>query len=219
MVYIMLSFLIIISCSSGIKVVNRGLNSIVQSPYTLTLLDDSTFTYRYKFGPDYEFSNGYWEAIGVKHVRLNSEISTRVLSLKVDEKQNPSSATDNRVTLSIGIPDEEGNYYSCSVYVNGMLHKKGSCNSLIDMSFSKSIDSIFFEITADKIIPNRFLDTLRTEMFYPQVSSGNLLEVEVLYNDDLFNYRVFSDQLLSVPKKALKDLPVTLELPNPPKFK
>ncbi len=207
--------LLMTACGATVEVIQRGKQT--KSSYTLTLLPDSTFTYRYRFGPKYEYSRGKWRTDEGRVIVLQSDLKKRTLSLNVKEKSTDSDSIV--LSVNFGMPKETQSIYTCSTFINGSLRDMRTCASSIDISVFQKVDSLYFAITADRRIPNRFLDTLFTDSFYPNASLGTNLSVEVNYQDALFNYRTFNRQKFKMPKRGLDSLPVTLKLNNPSEWK
>lgn len=194
--FIVLSSLFI-SCSSGLKL--TGVYYDNKSPVTFTIKDDSTFNYRYKFEFDYKYSDGYWSKRGEKKVALTSNLQSKVLPLTVSEYEGINS-----IDVSINMPDLEKAYYQCSVFVNDSFFIKKRCDSMTSIFIGKPISSLFFRLNADVRMPTRFLDSLITEKYFSKSNGSKSLKVDILYKDSLFNYKVFSGEILKFTRKGMK---------------
>jgi hypothetical protein len=200
--YLVLTALLLLGCFSNKEI--TGVYSSIKSPFSLTLREDSTFSYRYKFQFAYEYSEGTWSRIGKNKIILNSYTKSRIIPLQVEENFfNEDKSNSNLLSVDVGMPDKEKSFYRCSVYINDTLYSKKRCDSL-SILVNKPISNFLFAINADEVIPNRFIDTLYTEKFSTKKTIGNKLKVTFLYNDSLFNYRVFNNEVVKVSKKGLK---------------
>jgi hypothetical protein len=200
--YLVLFTFLLSGCFSNKEI--AGVYSSSKSPFSLTLRDDSTFSYRYKFQFAYEYSEGTWSRIGKNKIILNSYIKSRIIPLQVEENIFNGDKTDSNIlSVDVGMPDKEKSFYQCSVYINYTLYSKKRCDSL-SVLVNKPVSNFLFAINANEVIPNRFIDTLYTEKFSTKKTIGNKLKVRFLYNDSLFNYRVFDNEVVKVSKKGLK---------------
>jgi len=140
--------------------------------------------------------------IGVKEekkIALTSNLQSKVLPLTVSEYEGT-----NRIDISVSIPDVEKAYYQCSVFINDSLFIKKRCDSVSSIQVGKPISSLFFRLNADERMPSRFLDSLITEKYFLKSSSSKNLKVDILYKDSLFNYKVFSGEILKFTLKGMK---------------
>jgi hypothetical protein len=181
-----------------------GTYSSDRIPHSFHLNADSTYDYRYKFELAYLFSSGTWRKSGKNRIVLSSYTRSKVLPLKVQELPAGGSEQDNLFSVSLNMPDADKKYYQCMVLVNDALYKKTSCDSFSDVRVSIPVKSIFFKLSADPRMPARFLDTLSTEKLMPASSMGNKDKIDIVYNDSLFNYRVFNNEEVKVSGKGLK---------------
>ncbi len=194
--------ILLLSGCSSVKQV-AGIYSSKKSPVTFILNEDSTYEYRYKMGFDYEYSTGQWwlKQEGNQLV-LNSDFESKLLPLDIEEV---SSGLNNRNFLSVFIdmPEKEMENYYCFLYINDELHKSIKCKPVDSISIDAEIDNFFWGISADVMIPSRYLDTLYTEKFFPKYSKGNYLKVDIKYVDSLFNYRVFDNEKVRLSQKGI----------------
>jgi len=67
------------------------------------------------------------------------------------------------------------------------------------------MSNVFLKISADGRMPTRYLDSLVTEKYFLQSGSSiSGLKINVLYNDSLFNYKVFNNYILKLKKEGIK---------------
>jgi hypothetical protein len=201
---LLLFFLVIIySCSSSVNL--SGNYSSSHSPHSFNLNKDSTFSYRYKFEFAYGYSKGTWSKIEGSKILLNSQIKSRVLIVNEHALGSIGSLdSPSYFSINVNIPNADRASYRCLIFVNDTLYGKASCDSLSPISIPTSIKDIYFGITAGVTIPARFLDTLYTEKMFPKSRTANKDKIDISYNDSLFNYRVFNNEILRISKKGLE---------------
>jgi hypothetical protein len=192
---------LIYSCSPGAELSGRYASK--QHPYSLTLNSDSTFSYRYKFEYDYEYSVGRWSKISKNTVTLNSHYKRKVLEFTIEH----DTASRDNTDLTIITPDFRRKYYECLIFINDTLHAKQKCDSILSVSLGKSVDNVFFGFTADlqadPLLAARTLDTLYTTKFYPKDDVVGKSTLRVIYNDSLFNYKIFDSDVFKITRKGL----------------
>ncbi len=188
-------------CSNEIS----GEYSSRRIPYVFTLNKDSTFFYRYHFQFDNEYSLGRWHKSGKNTVTLNSHYKEKLLRLQVQQDNNINRG-DN-VNLNIVTPDFDREYYECLIFVNDTLHAKQKCDSIISVSIKKPVQDVFLGFTADRtadpLLASRLLDTLYTEKLYPKSDAFDKYTLRIAYNDSLFNYKVFDNEVFKITRKGL----------------
>jgi hypothetical protein len=175
-----------------------------KSPYFFSLNRDSTFDYRCKFQFVYQISHGTWHKVAKNKVVLNSSIKDRTLSLNAKELSSDKNDPKNLFYVSINIPDTEKKYYQCMVFVNDNFYEKSNCDSFNSVLVGFPINNIQFKISADPRMPGRLFDTLSTKKFSPQSSTSNKKELEILFSDSLFNYRIFDSDTITLTKKGIR---------------
>ncbi|PUZ19688.1 hypothetical protein GA0116948_12319 [Chitinophaga costaii] len=106
--------------------------------------------------------------------------------------------------ISINIPEDKRNYYQCMVFVNDSLYVNKRFDSLPYLSIGSPVKIIFFKLSADVSIPARFLDTLTTDTFFPKSDMANSSKIDIVFNDSLFNYQVFNNDILKITKGKFK---------------
>lgn len=203
LVNLYLFFLVAVSACANLKEIS-GEYSSRQIPYVFYLNKDSTFYYHYQFQFDSEYSFGKWRKIGKKAVILNSHYKKKSLQL-ISEHNN--TVTEDHIIFNIVTPDFNRNYYECLIFVNGALWTRQKCDSTISVSIRKPIMDVFLGFTADRkidpLLATRALDTIYTEKLYPQDAPYDKYTLRIVYNDSLFNYKVFDDEVLKITKKGL----------------
>lgn len=202
---IFISALIFAGCTS-IKIPGEYVSK--SGSHLLSLKEDSTFSYYYKFEFTQERSNGVFSSANSNSIVLNSNIRDKELPLSIKENPNCDSSNNNILFINFNIPKNESRYYLCEVFKNGVSYKKVYCDSLSSLIIKEPLRSFFFKISTDSRMPGRFLDVLYTEEYETRSERGNNLTVDILYTDSLFNYHVFNNIVLKkVSKKtlALKD--------------
>lgn len=197
-----LFFIVVFSACSTLSEISGDYYSS-RAPYSFTLNEDSTFIYRYKFEIDYEYSLGKWSKAGKNAVVLNSHYKEKLLQLRT-EYSNTVKSDD--ISLNIVTPDFDREYYECLIFVNGALLAKQKCDSIISVTIRKPVEDVYLGFTADRtinpFIGTRILDTVYTEKLYPQ-SAFDKCTLRIVYNDSLFNYRVFDSESFKITKKGL----------------
>lgn len=189
-------------CTSGYKISGNYLSN--QGLCNLALNKDSTFTYSYKFQIAYRYATGTWSEVGGNLIRLNSNIKSKVIPLKVRKTDiTENGSRDNILTVNVNIPREYRTYYQCSIFVNDVWYTQRNCDSLSLLPIKQPVNSLYFQISADERIPMRFLDTLKTAVYVPKKNYGNQLTIDFDYKDSLFNYQVFDGELMEVSKNKL----------------
>lgn len=194
---------LLFACSVGTDLSGDYSSRLI--PYSVILNKDSTFSYRYKFTFDYEYSFGKWSRLNKNTIVLISHFKEKLLLLKVQQSKMTEGEKSN---LSIKTPDLEREYYECLIFVNDFLYTKEKCDSIISISIKEPIENFYLGLTADRkidpLLATRALDTLYTEKFISKPSMYGKYEVEIIYNDSLFNYKVFNHETIKVTRKGLK---------------
>lgn len=188
-------------CTPGRPI--AGTYASARSPYSFTLRPDSTYSYRYQFEFAHQYSSGTWRSTGSNTIALNSYISDRTLPLKVQEMPAGDSEMGNFFSVSTGVTGPGKEHYRCMVFVNDTLYATVRCDTISHVSVGFPVKSIFFRVSADAGMPSIFLDTLSTEKFRPANGMGNKDKIDIVYNDSLFNYRVFNNEEVKLSKKGL----------------
>ena len=141
---------------------------------------------------------------GSSKVILNSVYKDRTLPIRAMEYGAQEFGASNFVSVDINLPDEEKANYLCMIFINDTLCGTKTCDSLASITIPSSIRSIYFRFSGDEKVPARMMDTLSTDRFFPVATMGNKLQIHVLLNDSLFNYRVFDNVLYKVTPKGLR---------------
>ena len=198
---IVLILFLFCNCSPGSKL--SGVYSGNRTYTTFVLKDDSTFSYQYKFEFDYKYSIGKWSRVGKNTISLNSHYKEKLLQLKTEQSIDSSDNID----LTIITPGFERKYYECLIFINDSLYAKHKCDSVISLSVRKPVENVFLGLTADlkadTILITRSLDTIYTEKFYPKPDTFNKYTLRIAYNDSLFNYKIFNNEILKISRKGL----------------
>jgi hypothetical protein len=171
--------------------------------YRLTLNNDSTFLFDYKFQFDYKYSYGLFKILDNKSITLHSSIRSKKTPIRVTAVNGNQAFEDNFLRINFNFPRDEGKYYKCQLFINGVVFENKYCDSLSFVKVRKPLNNFSLGISADERMPGRFLDTLYTEIFTTTMNGGNNLSVEVLVNDSLFNYRVFDDKIIKASNRKL----------------
>jgi hypothetical protein len=199
-----LFFAVVLSACFASKEIS-GEYSSRRMPYVFNLNKDSTFFYRYRFQFDTEYSLGRWHKSGKNAIALNSHYKEKLLRLKV-QQANIIDMSDS-INLSIITPDFNRKYYECLIFVNDTLHAKEKCDSIISVSIRKPVGDIFLGFTADRtvdpLLASRALDTVYTEKLYPKADTFDKYTLRIIYNDSLFNYKVFDNEIFKITRKGL----------------
>lgn len=202
-VNVYLFFLVVLSACSNLKEIS-GEYSSRQIPYVFYLNKDSTYYYHYQFQFDSEYSFGKWRKIGKRAIMLNSQYEKKLLQLK---SEHNNTVTKDHIIFNIVTPDFNRKYYECLIFVNGALRTRQKCDSTISVSIRKPIEDVFLGFTADRavdpLLATRALDTVYTEKFYPQAALYDKYTLRIVYNDSLFNYKVFDNEVLKITRNGL----------------
>lgn len=115
--HILFILFIFTGCTLRMKV--PGIYSGSEKYSTVELVNDSIFSYRYKFEFAYEYSQGFWKKGLKNEIILNSNIQNRTLPLRIQTSNlNIDKDDDLFLTVSINIPEKEKRYYHCSIFIN-----------------------------------------------------------------------------------------------------
>ena len=195
-----ISFLV--SCAPELKI--SGVYSDKKHPVSFIIREDSTFSYRYKFEFAKNYSSGHWTKKGRKSIALKSGLQNKILFLNVQEDNYVDAESLMSLNIGITIPEAEKKYYQCSIFINDSFFIEKNFDSIGSIIISKPISSVFFKINADERIPNRFLDTLLTEKYFFKSESKKNLKINILWQDSLFNYKVFNNEVLKLTHHGVK---------------
>lgn len=187
-------------CATGIEV--SGDYSCKEVCQSFSLNRDATF--RFEDEASSGFSDGHWFKYKGDQVVLNSVIKDRSLPLKTFEFGTHEFGQESLLSFDIGLLPTEKPYYQCLVYVNDTLYQKRNCDSLTTIPIKNEVYSLRFDICGNEKMPGRMHDTLHTELYHPRAVSGNKFQIHILFNDSLFNYRVFDNEVFKVTKKGLR---------------
>jgi len=175
-----------------------GKYSSKEGVYNITLNSDSTFSYYAKFQFKSEFSSGHWTTMmGKKEITLNSFNQNKILPLQIFKEGAKQVSNDrNSVNFDINMPDSEQKFYSCLIFANDKLVKRGSCDTLKHIEIDSLTKDIYFGITGTESLPTRFLDTIYSEKYRPKTNPAENVRIKISYVDSFFNYKVFNNVTL-----------------------
>lgn len=197
------SICIFFSCSSKFYIGTYGSPDL---PYSFEFKNDGTFYYRYQLFFTGSESNGTWRADGKNKIILDSYIKSRTLLLKEyhgDSIVSPDSTiTSYSLSIHANIPKAQQNCYECLIYIDDSLYALKNCDSMSFITVPKKINDLYLRIHSYAKMPGRFYDTLTTVKYYPKI--GNQINAEVVFNDSIFNYKVFDNVEYYVMRNALK---------------
>lgn len=142
------------------------------------------------------------EKKGRKEIVLKSQFRDRLLPLTVKETDGVKGG--NLINININIPETERKFYQCSLFVNDSFFARKNCDSIISIFVLKPILNVSLKLNADERKPTRFLDSLITEKHFFKSINLKKIEINVHYNDLLFNYIVFNDETLKISRHGVK---------------
>lgn len=196
--FLLLSLLF--SCSKKMNIIGTYWDG--KSPETIILDKNNKFEYRYKFGIDYKYSIGNWNKIDDDKILLTSQYLSRTLPILIKQTQNNSLIS--RISVQISMPEIQKKDYKCLIFSNDSLLLSPSCDSIKDVEIQNTINSLYFKITPKSMIPLRHNDTLITEKTNLLCMKGSDIKVDILYNDSLFNFKIFKNKYIFINKHGLK---------------
>jgi hypothetical protein len=201
--YLIIIIMLFVSCKSNKTVVGYYVSG--KHPYRFTIKLDSTFTYEYSLGPEYQYSNGFWQNISSKKIKLQSFIKDRTIPIVVEERGYDKEVGRGLIMLSIStnIQKQYAEYYKCSIFIDESLYIQKRCDSLSLFKVPAPKLNLYFKLESDVRIPSRFLDELVTSKYSIKNNEFNIINVMFQYNDSLFNYKVFNDVTLRVSNNKL----------------
>lgn len=190
--------LLLTSCKTytGTYITKDGFESLVVKP-------DSTFTYEYKIGWNYQYSQGNWSINGLNNfIKLNSNKKEKWLGSSITEKINPDQKKGELLFDIQCVVDTSNAYqFSINLLIDSVSVHKSNCGELIT---TNNNDFKWFQIalsTYPNINPVRSMDTLFTKKYYLKNRQTNYLEVNIKIDKDLFNYKILDDRFLYLNRR------------------
>jgi hypothetical protein len=140
---------------------------------------------------------------------LNSGIKSTVIPLSVQEsgKIERGLKSTNFLSINVNIPNTNLEDYRCAIFINDTLFQERRCDSLSSILISSSIKDIYFEIRKRPIILKDLrlsVDPIITNRFFPKSATDNKLQIGIAFNDSLFSYRIFNNEILRVTKRGIR---------------
>lgn len=230
LVVLICTVFLLYSCSSNINVVGKYTSK--SNPDFFQFNADSTFYYKYNAFHVSEFSSGRWSKPKRQKVVLNSSIQSRDIHLKIKEEFDTNNSSpiikfkfdkgldlknykcvifinDTLYTFkqpdlifSSGLSLKE---FEKEVNVADLFFRYTRCDSLLSLRVNSLIQSIKlkiikFENNSDRVIRR----PLQTEKYVSLVANlHTTLRVSVSFNDSLFNYNVFSNEIIKIRREGI----------------
>lgn len=221
---------LLFSCSSNIKVVGKYTSK--SNPDFFQFNSDSTFYYKYNAFHVSEFSSGRWSQPKRQKVVLNSSIQSRNIRLKINEEFDINNTSPNiefkfdteldlknykcaifindtlytfkqpDLIISTGLSLKE---FEKEINVADIYFRYTRCDSLLSLRVNSLIQSlrlkiIKLEINSSFVIRN----DMQTEKYVSLIEDRHTkLGVSVSFNDSLFNYHVFSNEIIKIRRKGI----------------
>ena len=217
-------------CSSKISVVGRYVSK--SNPDSFHFNADSTFYYKYNNYHVNQYSSGKWAQLKGKKVVLNSSIQTRDILLKVNQGLDTIN-TGSSIKLNFETKLDLENYkatifindtlyafkganlivptgltiqeFEKEVNVEDVYFRYTRCDSLLSLRLNSPIKSLFLKIIKYEIKSthlSRF--PLQTKKYISSTyGKYTNLEINVSFNDSLFNYRLFNNEKIKIRSKEL----------------
>lgn len=207
---IILFIVLLEACASSKNVV--GTYASNQSPYQFTIKSDSSFTYQYKFQFAYQYSNGKWKNVGKNKIELQSQFKNKAIPITVKEYTNEHANDSVQLNIESNILSNERKYYQCLIFIDNTFFTQKNCDALSSLIVPTPKRNMYFKLTADARMPARFLDTLTSSTYTLKNKNPYRIDINMSYNDSLFNYKLFNNEVLLINNGKLKY--GTLKLPK-----
>ena len=195
------------SCSSGFLVTGEYSSRVNSNRFLLNKY--SSFTYDYRFSHAYEYSTGSWIRFNKNKIRLNSWIKNTAVPLITQESDSGKDGVNIKslLSVSVNIPNANNENYRCAIFINDTLFQERRCDSLSSIPINLPIKKIYFAIRKRPLILTDLrlsVDPIVTTSFSPKFPTPNKLQIGIEFNDSLFSYRVFDNEILTVRKRGLR---------------
>ena len=188
--------------------VQYGTYASKKSPHVLTIRKDGTFAYHYHFQFVTWESMGVWTTTNKKNqILLNSSLKQKKFFLKGDAslvKAVNLNGAKCLLTVDANIPDRQKNEYECLIYINDSIDKKCNCDSIYSLPIYKDVKDIRLRLHSYSSMPGRFFDTLSTSKYAVNSANFNNLKLSIVFDDSLFNYKIFDNKIFTFSKKNIK---------------
>jgi len=197
--------ILLYSCSSNREI--TGKYSSTNSPYAFQFNKDSTFTYGYLEFHSYEYSTGWWRKINRNHILLNSIIQYTIIPLEIQKLNSNDEKQPDFLSVEINIKGMNLADYRCLIFINDSLDLVKRCDSISKIKLKKPINSLFFKFIQEpvKITTDLFsYNPLITEKLYPEKIDLYNSKIRIAFNDSLFAYKIFNDELIKVKNNKVK---------------
>lgn len=190
--------LLFITFIFGCKTNLVGSYSSIQDHRSLDLNNDSTFAYRYQWEFSHKYSSGIWKMLGKNKIALNSVV--RAKEAKINVIEDPSTGNSISVTTNILNPK----LYTCAFFINDLLYRNISADSLKTVLVPKEIESISLGFSGKTELPGRLLDTLFTMKYTTMEKNNRKFTITINLTDSLFNYQVFDNVPVKIIRRKMK---------------
>ncbi|WP_342333094.1 hypothetical protein [Pedobacter sp. FW305-3-2-15-E-R2A2] len=197
--------LLLSSCSVNREVVGKYASQ--KNPNIFEFNSDSTFKYEFREFHLYQYATGRWKKTSQNTLVLNSTVSSATIPVKISKLDDVDL---NRTKMTIDLRISDGmdlSNYKCKVFVNKTLFRITRCDSLKFIEIKSGIQQLSFQFTKEPIVitSNLISLPLSTEIISNPPSN---FAVNLTFNDTLFSYRVFKDEVV-------KFRPNRIEIFNP----
>lgn len=164
-------------------------------------------TFKYNQSLDFFNNNsfGKWDPFGKNKIRINSLFQDKKILLftnpNIDSKE--FDAKSKRLVL-VKLPHEVAENYEVIFFTDNKLNKPFIKEDYAIWETETKFDSFFIAITGKSNMPSRFLDTLFSTQFIVTGNKMKNLTLSINFNDSLFNYKVFTNEVAEFNRKGVK---------------
>ncbi|WP_221390209.1 hypothetical protein [Dyadobacter sp. NIV53] len=167
---------------------------------------DCSFIFEYRSLHLYQQSVGKWLRASKKTLRLNSDIKSTSIPMKVTTLSS-GYKMKNIISLKLTIDGSKSlANYKCRVFIKDSKLCTISCDSLSDFSTDLPVENLYFIfIKEPKIVTNTMISLpLTTNIHVPERKNGVKFLIEVEFSDVYFYYKAINDQSLKITKRGIK---------------
>lgn len=189
--FLVIIALILLSCNKPLSI---GQYYSKKTSKSLILNKDSTFKYQNGNSHFIEFSSGTWRHEKKDVIVLNSDFKDSLLIKNIDEYP---SANIKQITVSAEITNRNRNsIYLCQIVINDIWgDKKIYNNDPLIFDVSDEIKSVRIMISKMNSTNNVVYKYLITPAYSPK-NINNSIRIDLKFNDTLFQYHVFTNQVV-----------------------
>lgn len=191
------------ACTPGGK--TTGVYWSSRSAHVITLHENGEYSYAYKNQFIYAGSSGTWIQKG-KQIMLHSFYQDKLLNrqIRVSENGRENQEAVLRVT-TIPLPQTSMYYYWLLKIQDSIYAKRPVDSACFTLNKKLLLQAPFsLQMVTSNNFPSRFFDTLTTKPIVLQQQPGDTITIQVAYNDSLFNYRVFTQEVITRKRGKLR---------------